>query len=122
MAATFTTAGDWHGKIRSGYETATNVAGKTNPPDGYLYRRRIYTIERERSGQGLTAFTPNVGNTTTGDNLSITNGPDTVSGNVADEYLLLTDDVLETPPGSGLWVEMQVAVSYTDWELWEIPT
>ena len=121
MAAIFTTTGDWFGSIRSGYETATKVAGKPNPTTGYLWRRKVYTIERARSGQELLSFTPNVGGSTTGDNLSVTNGADTISGAVADTYLLQKDDVVPTPQGSGMWEELQVAVSYTDWEEWLIP-
>ena len=121
MAATFVTTGDWFGRIRAGYETATKVAGKPEPTAGYLWRRKIYTIERARSGQTLTSFVPNVGGSTTGDKLTIKNGTDTVSGAVADTYLLQKDDIVPTPQGSGMWEEQQIAVSYTDWEEWLIP-
>ena len=122
MAATFTKKSEWFGSIRAGYETATKVAGKDDPAEGYVWRRRVYTIERKRNGQGLTAFSPNVGNTTTGDNLGVQNGPDIIAGNGDDTYLLQKDDVIPTPQGSGLWEEHQIAVSYQDWEEWEIPT
>ena len=122
MAAVFTTTGDWFGTIRSGYETATKVAGEPNPTTGYLWRRKIYTIERARSGQELLSFAPNVGGSTTGDNLSVTNGADTIAGSINDTYLLQKDDVVPTPQGSGMWEEQQIAVSYTDWEEWLIPT
>ena len=122
MAATFTVEGAWFGRIEARYETAQKVAGKADPADGYLWRRKVYTITRARSGQGLTAFTPNVGGTTTGDNLSIVNGPDTQVFNASDTYMLESDDVVPAPQGSGLWEERQVAVSYADWEEWEIPT
>jgi len=122
MAATFVTTGAWFGMIKAGYETATKVAGKPDPAAGFLWRRKVYTIERARSGQTLTAFTPNVGGNATGDQLSITNGADTIQGAVADTYLLIKDDVIPTPQGSGMWEEQQLAVSYTDWEEWEIPT
>ena len=122
MAATFTKEGEWFGSIKAGYETATKVAGKPDPADGFLWRRRIYTIDRARSGQGITAFAPNVGNTALGNTLYVKNGPDDkLYGNVNDTYLLQTDDVVPTPQGSGLWQEHQVAVSYSDWETWEIP-
>jgi len=122
MAATFVTTGAWFGTIKAGYETATKVAGKPDPETGYLWRRKVYTIERTRSGQTLTAFSPNVGGTTTGDKLSITNGADTIEAGAADTYLLQKDDVVPSPQGSGMWEEQQIAVSYTDWEEWEIPT
>ena len=122
MAATFTTTGDWFGSIKAGYETAGKVAGKSDPATGYLWRRKVYTIERARSGQGLLSFAPNVGGTATGDQLSITNGGDTISGSALDTYLLEKDDVVPTPQGSGMWEEQQIAVSYTDWAEWEIPT
>ena len=121
MAATFVTTGEWFGSIKAGYETATKVAGKDDPATGYLWRRRVYTIERARSGKTLTAFSPNVGGTTTGDNLTITNGSDTIAGAAANTYLLEKDDVVPAPQGSGIWEEQQIAVSYTDWEEWEIP-
>ena len=121
MAATFAITGDWFGSIKAGVETATKVAGKPDPATGYLWRRKVYTIERARSGQTLTSFAPNVGGTTTGDKLSITSGTDTISGSDANTYLLLKDDVVPTPQDSGLWEEQQIAVSYTDWEEWEIP-
>ena len=122
MAATFVITGDWFGSIKAGYETATKVAGKPDPQAGYLYRRKVYTIERSRYGQTLTAFSPNVGGTTTGDKLSIKNGTDTIEGSNAQTYLLLKDDVVPSPQGSGMWEEQQIAVSYTDWEEWEIPS
>ena len=122
MAATFVITGDWFGSIKAGYETATKVAGKPDPQDGYLYRRRVFTIERSRMGQTLTSFNPNVGNTTTGDKLSITSGADTIQGSAAQTYLLEKDDIIPSPQGSGIWEEQQIAVSYTDWEEWEIPT
>ncbi len=122
MAATFVTTGDWFGVIKAGYETATKVAGKQDPATGFLWRRRVYTIERARSGQTLISFVPNVGGNTTGDKLSITNGADTIEASVNDTYLLIKDDVVPTPQGSGMWEEQQQAVSYTDWEEWEIPT
>ena len=121
MAAVFTTTGDWFGTLDAGYETATKVAGKPDPATGFLWRRKIYTIARARSGQELLSFTPNVGGTTTGDNLEIVNGGDTITGNVGDTYLLQKDDVILTPQGSGMWEEHQIAVSYNDWEQWEIP-
>jgi hypothetical protein len=121
MAATFDITGDWFGSIRAGYETATKVAGKPNPTDGYLWRRKIYTIERARSGKTLTAFAPNVGGSTTGDNLTVQNGADIIAGSASDTYLLQKDDVVPTPQGSGMWEEQQIAVSYTDWEEWLIP-
>ena len=122
MAATFAITGDWFGSIKAGYETATKVAGKPDPSTGYLWRRKVYTIERARSGQTLLSFNPNVGGTTTGDNLSITSGADTIQGGAGDTYLLEKDDVVPAPQGSGMWEEQQIAVSYTDWEEWEIPT
>jgi len=122
MAATFAIASKWFGSIQAGYETASKVAGKADPQEGYLWRRRVYTIERSRLGQTLTAFSPNVGNTTTGDKLSITNGGDTIFGSVGETYLLTKDDIVPSPQGSGIWTEQQIAVSYTDWEEWQIPT
>ena len=122
MAATFVLTGNWFGTIKAAYETATKVAGRPDPATGYLWRRRVYTIERARSGQTLTSFSPNVGNTTTGDKLSITNGTDTVAGSAAQTYLLEKDDIVPSPQGSGMWEEQQIAVSYTDWEEWQIPT
>lgn len=122
MAATFVITGEWHGTIKAGYETAVKVAGKPDPATGFLWRRKVYTIERARNGQTIVSFSPNVGNTTTGDKLSITNGSETIQGSAADTYLLLKDDIIESPPGSGIWEEQQIAVSYTDWEEWEIPT
>lgn len=122
MAATFVLTGDWFGKIKANYETAVKVAGKPDPTTGYLWRRKVYTIERARSGQTLTSFVPNVGGLTTGDKLSITNGADTIAANIADTYHLEKDDIVPTPQGSGMWEEQQIAVSYTDWEEWEIPT
>ena len=122
MAATFVTTGEWFGSIKAGYETATKVAGKADPATGFLWRRRVYTIERSRMGQTLTSFSPNVGNTTTGDKLTITSGADTIQGSASDTYLLEKDDIVPSPQGSGIWEEQQIAVSYTDWEEWEIPT
>ena len=122
MAANFTLEGDWGGTIKAGYETATKVAGRPDPADGYLWRRRIYTIDRARSGQGLITFAPNTGNTAAGNTLYVVNGDDQVYGNAADTYLLQTDDVTPTPQGSGMWREHQVAISYGEWEQWEIPT
>jgi len=121
MAATFTTTGEWMGTIRAAYETAQKVAGKPEPADGKLWRRRIYTIERHRFGKGVLAFSPNTGNTTTGDNLKITNGGGVLQGNAADTYLLLKDDIIPNPQGTDMWKEAQVAVNYQDWEEWEIP-
>ena len=120
MAATFTTTGDWFGKIEAKFETATKVAGKAEPKDGHIWRRKMFTITRSRAGQGLTAFTPNVGGTAVGSVLSIVNGSDTITGNASDTYMLLQDDVVPTPQGSGMWEEQQVAVSFGEWEQWEI--
>lgn len=122
MSATFVITGQWFGTIKAGYETATKVAGKPDPATGKLWRRRVYTIERSRFGQTLTSFSPNVGNTTTGDKLSITSGTDTIAGSAANTYLLEKDDIVPSPQGSGIWEEQQIAVSYTDWEEWQIPT
>ena len=122
MAATFVTTGEWFGSIKAGYETAKKVADLPALEKGYLYRRRVYTIERSRMGQTLLSFSPNVGNTTTGDKLSITSGADTIAGSAADTYVLEKDDIVPTPQGSGIWEEQQIAVSYTDWEEWQIPT
>ena len=120
MAATFTTTGEWFGKIDANYETADKVAGAADPPTGFAYKRKVYVITRARAGQELLTFVPNVGNTTTGDNLCINNGPDTVCGSGADTYLLQRDAVVPTPQNSGIWEEQQIAVSYGDWELFEV--
>ena len=122
MAATFATMGAWFGSIKAAYETAVKVAGKSDPATGFLWRRKVYTIERARSGQALLAFEPNVGGNATSDKLSVTNGGDTISGSASDTYLLEKDDVVPSPQGSGMWEEQQIAVSYTDWAEWEIPT
>ena len=120
MAATFTTTGDWFGKIDANYETADKVAGAQAAADGFAYKRKIYVITRARSGKGLLTFTPNVGGTTTGDNLSIVNGGDTISASADDTYLLQKDEVVPTPQGSGMWEEQQIAISYGAWEQFEI--
>ena len=120
MATTFTKVGDWFGKIDANEETANSVAGAPTPATGFAYKRKVYVITRARSGQGLTAFTPNVGGTTTGENLCIENGPDEICGSSADTYLLQKDAVVPTPQGSGLWEEQQIAVSYGEWELFEV--
>jgi hypothetical protein len=120
MAATFTLTGDWFGTIDANYETANAVANAPAPADGFAYKRKIYLITRARSGQELTAFSPNVGGTTTGDNLCIVNGPDTICGSADDTYLLQKDAVVPTPQNSGIWEEQQIAVSYGEWELYEI--
>ena len=122
MAATFKKSSEWMGSIKGGYETAVKVAGKPDPQDGYLWRRRVYTVDRERICKGLLSFSHNVWNTASGDSLYVMNGEDRISGNADNDYLLLRDDVIPNPPGSGMWKEVQVAVSYTDWEQWLIPT
>jgi hypothetical protein len=122
MSATFTKTGDWFGSIRAGYETANKVAGLPDPAPGYIWRRRIYTIDRARSGQQILTYVPNVGNTATGDDLCIVNGGDTVCGTSGDIYMLQKDDIVPTPQGSGMWQEQQIAVSYQEWEQWAIDT
>jgi hypothetical protein len=121
MATVWTKAGDWFGSIRAGYETATKVAGQPDPAAGYLWRRRIFTIDRARSAQGLVSFDPQTGNTAAGNTLYVVNGSDKVFGRASDIYLLQKDDAIPTPQGSGLWQEKQIAVSYGEWEEWEIP-
>jgi hypothetical protein len=122
MSATFTKEGEWFGTIRAGYETANAVAGYPAPASGYIWRRRIYTIDRARSGQEILTYVPNVGNTATGDELYIVNGDDTVYGNVSDIYMLQKDDIVPTPQGSGMWLEQQIAISYQEWEQWLLTT
>jgi len=123
MAATFTTAtGNWEGSLKGSYQTADKVAGLADPQDGYLWRRKIYTIERSRYGQTLSSFTPNVGGSALGNTLSVKSGPTTITGSATDTYMLLRDDVTPAPKGSDIWLEEQTAVSYTAWEEWEIPT
>jgi hypothetical protein len=120
MGATFTSNGDWEGRIRTTFETAKSVAGKT-PQDGYLFRRKILVLERQRVGKGLTAWVSTTGNSTTGDNLSFKNGADTLTGGAGDTYMLKTNNCLPNPQGSGIWLETQVAVSFQEWAEWEIP-
>ena len=120
MAATFTLTGDWFGQIEANVETANSVANAPEPDEGFAYKRKVYVITRARSGQGLTAFAPNVGGTTTGNNLSIVSGDDTINGSSDDTYLLQKDAVVPTPQGSGIWEEQQIAISYGNWELFEV--
>ena len=122
MAATFTTTGEWQGTLRGSFQTANKVAGKPVPSDGYLWRRKIYTVERFRWGKGLLTYNPNVGGTALGGGLCITSGTTTVCGNDADTYMLQKDDVSPSPPGSDIWKEVQIAVSYSLWEEWLVPT
>ena len=120
MGATFTTAGTWTGQIRTAFETATSVGG-TYPAAGYIYRRKILILERQRFGKGCTAFTTNVGNTAAGSTISFTNGADTLTGDAGDTYMLKTSNLIESPKGSGMWMEIEVAIAYQDWAEWALP-
>jgi len=122
MGATFTTTGDWQGGIKGGYQTATKVAGLPDPPAGYLYRRQRSVSDRWRNGQGLTAWTSGAGNSVAGDDLDITNGPDSTSWGGEPDYIVTANDLVADPPGSGIWKETLVAENFTAWALWAIPT
>lgn len=122
MSATFAQVTDWFGSIQAGYETANKVAGKAAPQDGYLWQRKVYTIDRTRTGQTLTGFTPEVGNEVAGNTLSVTNGADEIFASSSQTYIFLKDDMVPSPVGSAIWDQKQTAVSFSDWEEWEIPS
>jgi len=122
MGATFTTTGEWQGQIKGGYQTATKVAGLADPPEGQIYRRQHSISDRFRNGQGLLAWASSAGSTIYGDDLNITNGPDTTNWGGEPDYLITSNELQADPPGSGIWKETMVAENFTEWALWTIPT
>lgn len=122
MGATFTKATAWQGSLQGGYQVASKVAGMPDPPDGSVYRRKRNISDRFRIGQGLTAFTSSAGTEVMGDDLDITNGPDSPTWGGEPAYIVTANNCEPDPPGSGLWRETFVAEGFTAWELWEIPT
>jgi hypothetical protein len=122
MGATFTKTGEWQGDVNGGYETATKVAGLPEPDEGKIYRRKRNISSRWRNGQGLTSWTNSAGTEIYGDDLTITNGPDTTSWAGEPKYLITQNELQADPPGSGIWKEIMVAENYTDWAQWTIPT
>jgi len=120
MGATFTTEDEWQGQIKSGYQTADKVAGLAAPSEGYVWRRQRYISDRFRIGQGLTSWSSDAGNRVYGDDLDITNGPDSTAGSAAGEpdYMVNTNDLIPYPPGSGIWKETYVAEGFSEWEEW----
>ena len=122
MGATFTTTGSWQGKLKGGYQTATKVAGLADPPAGYIYRRKLNIADRWRWGKGLTSWASSAGDLVYGDDLTITNGDDSTQSAGEPQYIITNNEIIPSPPGSGIWVETHVAELYTAWELFEIPT
>jgi len=122
MGATFTTTGSWQGEAVGGFQTAKKVAGLPNPADGYLWKRKRNVSKRWRWGKGLTAFTDSSGDNIAGDDLTVTNGDDTTLLAGQNAHIITQNNVVASPPGSGIWKENMVAEGYTDWEQWEIPT
>lgn len=122
MGATFTITGEWQGKLKGGYQTATKVAGLADPPTGSIYRRKLNIADRWRWGKGLTSWVSSAGDLIFGDDLGITNGPDVTMSGGEPEYIITANELEAAPPGSGIWREIHVAELYTEWELFEIPT
>jgi hypothetical protein len=121
MATEFTTTGEWQGSIKGGYQTAVKVAGFPAPQSGYIYRRARNVSDRWRWGQGLLSWVSIAGTTVFGDDLDITNGPDTTNWGGEPDYIVTANNLDAAPPGSGIWKETMVAEGYTDWEEWLIP-
>lgn len=122
MGATFTITGTWQGQIKGGYQTATKVAGLPDPPTGSIYRRKRNVSSRWRWGKGLTAWSSSAGEVAYGDDLDITNGPDSTNWGGEPDYIVTANNLEAAPPGSGIWRETYVAENYTAWELYELPT
>ena len=119
MATTFTTAGVLQGSIKSAYQTATKVAGKDAPQEGFIWRRQVYTADLYRYGKGLTSFASLAGTRIAAATLSTTNGADSLAAS-GDPYLCTVNDMIPSPSGSGIWKEILIAVRYEDWEEWEL--
>ena len=122
MATTFTKPGDWHGTFNGTSETTEKVAGRPAPAAGFLYRRDINRVDRRWFGQGLTGWAPTQGAEVLGNAITVQNGPDILTGSALDTYLTMVDEVNESPPGTGLWEQVQNFVNYSDWVEWKIPT
>jgi hypothetical protein len=122
LLAVFDLKGDWQGSSKGQYQTAQSVAGLPAPAAGYLWRRKKFISSRYRNLQGYTSWVSQAGEEIPGDDLNVTNGPDTTVFGGEPDYLITANDLDPAPQGSGIWKETMVAEGYSDWEQWEIPT
>jgi hypothetical protein len=119
MATTFTGGtSSLMGPIKSAFQTATKVAGKPEPDEGFVWRREYYTADLYRYGKTLTSFLSLAGNRVAADTLSTTNGGDTLAAS-GDPYMVVANDMNPDPVGSGIWKETLIAIRYGEWEQWE---
>jgi len=122
LLAVFDLKGAWQGQVKSGYQTAQKVAGLPAPAEGSLYRRKKFISNRYRNLQGYSSGAGQAGEEIEGDDLSVTNGPDTTVLGGEPAYLITANDLLPDPQGSGIWRETMVAEGFSDWTEWVIPT
>jgi len=120
-SSVFTLKGTWQGQIKGGYQTAQKVAGLPAPAVGFIWRRKRFISNRYRNLQGYTSWDTQAGEVIPGDDLVITNGPDSPTYGGEPDYLITNNDLDPDPQGSGIWRETMVAEGFSDWEQWEIP-
>lgn len=111
MATSFTKTDSWQPvRVDPDYvDGGAQPAGVTSKASsGKTYMRLEYNVTQERVVQGLISFLPEIGTTKTGDNLSMVNGADTLVANSAYTYECLEDTLQPNPPGSGIWLQVQI--------------
>ena len=118
MSVTATKTGDWFGTI----DTNRLVMGRDAPgaprvlAEGYHWEADEYLIDRQRYLSGVTAYTPAIGSTAAGNTLTVKNGADSLSGNVAQTYTCMDDRLEPDPPGSAIWRQTEVWRTVTGWD------
>ena len=122
MGATFgTKTGSWQGTVKTGIQVADKVAGEV-AAKGFVWKRQKFISDRWRWGKGTVSFTSDAGDRLYGDDLNVTNGLDnTAAASTAGspDYICTANDIISSPPGSGIWKETQIAEAYGVWEQWE---
>ena len=116
MATTFTTVTDWalSGIDPSIQHGGTRPAGTSqNAAAGKEWQRDQYTVNLYRTGVGMTAYAPRVGETTTGDNITWTGGGDTIAASAAYTYTCTDNPLIPAEPG--FWIEQITWVWSAAW-------
>jgi len=117
MSLTASSTGAWAGSIDSN----RLVFGQDAPraphvaEQGYHWEAKEYVITRTQQVSGVTAYAPKIGHTAGGDTITIYNGDDQLTGNVAQTYTCQDDRLEPDPPGSGIWRHEEVWKTVTDW-------
>jgi len=118
MSVTATSSTDFMGDLITTYKYAESIAGLPDPAPGQVYRRGKAVMSMYRFHNAVTAFNPQAGTTTAGNNLSVKNGANTLTGNASYTYTCELDELSpEGTVGAAISRENLVWVAFTQWAL-----